>query len=242
MKCVINYYCLLVIFLFASSSAHTYAQALSRVSTMHITVPLSDRMSYRFERYLLYAYNQLGYKVKFEELLTARAREMVDAGRFDGLMVAEKEIEQVYTNLLLVPVMLARGSLVLYCNREVNCQASVLNNGNNTVGVVSGYSMSANFMQKKQAATYAVKSSDNLGLMLSKGRLNYVLLVHEEQLGTIGDLDESSFQKFEVHSSEGYHFIHKKHQHLLADLTQALQLAIEKFGPLVEPSKIVNKY
>ncbi len=62
-----------------------------------------------------------------------------------------------------------------------------------------------------------------------KGRLNYILIVNEDQLGKIGDFDESHLQKVEIHRSEGYHYIHKKHEKLLPQLTKTLQLAIEKF-------------
>jgi len=201
---------------------------------MHITVPLSDELSYRFEKYLLSAYNQLGYKVVFEKILVVRARVMVDAGILDGMMLAEKEIEQTYSNILRVPVMLARGSLVLYCNKQVDCQVSALSDANIVVGVISGHSMSAQYMRNMRASTYAVKSSEKLGLMLTKGRLDYVLNVNEEQFGNMGVFDENMYQKIEVVRTEGYHYIHKKHEHLLPELTQALQLAVEKFGSLVE--------
>ena len=59
---------------------------------MHITIPLSDKVNSHFERYLLFAYNQLGYKVIFDKILNVRARKMVDAGRSDAIMIAEKEI------------------------------------------------------------------------------------------------------------------------------------------------------
>lgn len=242
MKLVINRYCLFVILIFAffsvfSTPAFAQFKPLPTIDTMHITVNLSDKVSYHFEKYILYAYNQLGYKVIFEKILTARAREMVDAGRLDAMMIAEKEIEQVYSNLLRVPVMLAKGSLMLYCHKQIDCQVSALENENNIVGVVSGHSMSAFYMREMRASTYAVKGQENLGVMLTKGRLNYVLVVHEDRLGNIGNFDDTQYQKVEVYRSEGYHFIHKKHKHLLPQLTISLQLAIEKYGPLVKPEK-----
>jgi len=241
MRRVINYYYLLAIFVFAFSSAPTLSQPLPIVQTMHISVHLSDRVSFRFEKYILFAYNQIGYKVVFEKILTARAREMVNAGRLDALMVAEKEIDQIYTNLIRVPVMLARGSLVLYCNEEVICQESALHNENNIIGVVSGNSMSGNYMRQMRASTYAVKGQEHLGVMLTRGRLNYVLTVDEDRLGNLSDLDDSAYKKLEVYRSEGYHFINKKHQQLLPELTQALQLAIEKYGPLVKAGPAINE-
>mgnify|MGYP001572527229 CR=1 FL=1 len=72
---------------------------------------------------------------------------MVEAGTLDAIMIAEKEIEQKYNNLLRVPVMLAKGSLILYCSEKVYCHPSALNKIDNVIGVVRGSSMSANFMQ-----------------------------------------------------------------------------------------------
>jgi len=215
-------------------SAFIYAQPQPKLKTMHITIPLSDKMNSHFQKYLLFAYNHLGYKVIFDKILSARARKMVEAGRSDAIMIAEKEIVQVYRNMLKVPVMLAKGRLMLYCKKELYCDASVLNKTSNVIGVTSGRSLSANFMRSMQASTYAVKGAVNLGFMLAKGRLNYALIVNEEQLGNIGDFDDNQFEKVEVYRTEGYHYIHKKHKNILPELTQALQLAIEKYGPLVK--------
>mgnify|MGYP000681092069 CR=1 FL=1 len=238
MKPVISCFCL--IFLCALFSVSIYAQPAQAVKTIHITIHLSDKISYSFEKYLLFAYNQVGYKVIFDKILTARARAMVDAGRLDAIMVAEKEIEQVYTNLVRVPVMIAKGSLMLYCKKRVVCSASALQNANNIIGVVSGNSISANYMKPMRASTYAVKSQENLGVMLTKGRLDYVLVVYEDRLGNIGNFDESPYQKVEIYRSEAYHYIHKKHRHLLPKLTKALELAIEKYGALVLPDEAEN--
>lgn len=70
--------------------------------------------------------------------------------------------------------------------------------------------------------------------MLTKGRLNYVIIVQGDQLGKVSDFDDRAYQKVEIYRSEAYHYIHKKHKNLLPKLTQALQLAIKKLGPLVE--------
>jgi len=209
-------------------------QSQSDTKTLHITVPLSDKLTNRLERYLSYAYKQLGYKVIFDKILPARARKMVDAGQLDGMMVAEKEIEQAFNHLVRVPVMLAKGTLMLYCNNDVDCQLSALDNPNHTVGVISGNSMSSHFMQRRQAVTYGLKSDRLLGTMLTKGRLNYVLIVNEAHLGSLGDFDERLFQKVELYHTEGYHYLFKKHELLLPELTQALKLAIKKFGPLIK--------
>ena len=238
MRPVINTLCLFFIFNF--SCGFLLAQPVPIENTMRITINLSDKISSRFEKYLVYAYNQLGYKVAFEKILSARAREMVDAGQIDAMMIAEKEISQVYTNILRVPVLLARGRLMLYCNKQVSCLTSSLNNEKNIIGVVSGNSISANYMRQKRASTYGVKSHTQLGLMLEKERLKYVLIIKEDQIGNIGNLDENLYKQIEVTRSEGYHFIHKKHQHLLPDLTLALKSAIEKYGPLVEIEEVAH--
>jgi len=100
--------------------------------------------------------------------------------------------------------------------------------------------MSSNYMQQMQASIYSVKSSDNLGLMLIRGRLNYILVINEDQFGSVINFDDSQYQKVEILRSEGYHYIHKKHAHLLPKLTKALQLAIEQFGSLVKSEPVEN--
>jgi hypothetical protein len=234
MKGFISQLKILILFSFCISSTSIDAQPLPVNSTMHVGIHFSDKISVHFEKYLLFAYMQIGYEVSFEKILTARAREMVNAGKLDAIIIAEKEIDKVYKNLLRIPVMLARGALMLYCNKQVTCDTSVLTDSKNVVGVVSGSSMSANYMRKMSATTYGVINQEVLGLMLTKERLNYVLIINEERLGNLGNFDETPYNKIEVHRSEGYHFIHNKHANILPELTKALHLAIENFGPLVE--------
>ena len=216
-------------------------QVHSEAKVIHIATSLSDKLNYRFEQHLSYAYNQLGYKVLFEPILTARARKMLDADQLDAIMIAEKEIEQVHNDILRIPVMLAKGSLMLYCNKRVKCKVSELNNSDNIVGVITGNSMSGNYMRQMRASTHTLRSSESLGNMLIKERLDYVLLVFEEQFGNVSGFDASQYQKVEVFRSEGYHYVHKKYEYLLPDLTKALQLAVEKLGPLVKSDPTVNK-
>ena len=225
------YFSLLLCLVF---TVQCYADEETRLKEMQIAANLSDKVSSRFETHLLFAYSQLGYTVFFDKIITGRARKMVASGDLDALMIAEKEIEEVYKDILRVPVVLARGSLILYCNKEVECHASALNNQNNTIGVISGNSISANYMRHLKASTYTVKGSENLGLMLSKKRLDYILLINGDKIGNLGGVDESLFQQVVINRTEGYHYIHNKHQHLFPQLTEALQLAMEKLGPLVE--------
>lgn len=235
-----RYYFVLLLLLLtvcATFSAGSYVKPHTKLKTMHITVPLSDKLSSRYQKYLLYAYNQLGYNVQFEKILIARARQMVDEGRFDALMVAEQEIEQVYRNIMRVPVMLAKGKLVLYCAKKVLCQQSVLNDPKALVGVISGHSISANFMSQMNASTYAVKSTEKLGEMLTKDRLDYILVIYEQQLGNISNFDETNFKSTDVYSTVAYHYIHKKNAALLPALNKALARAIEEYGPLVQNNK-----
>lgn len=233
-KCFSSRFFLFLLLFCTVVSKPISAQPQINMKTLHITVPLSDKLSNRLEKYLAYAYEQIGYKVVFDKILPARARKMVDAGQLDGMMVAEKEIEQAFNHLVRVPVMLAKGSLMLYCNKDVDCQLSALDNPNHTVGVISGNSISSHFMQKKQAVTHGLKSDQLLGTMLTKGRLNYVLIVNEAHLGSLGNFDERLFKKVELYRTEGYHYLYMKHKLLLPNLTKALKLAIKKFGPLIE--------
>lgn len=224
------------ILVYISAGASVYAQPQPQPQSLYIASALSEKVNIRFEKYLLYSYRHLGYKITFEKILVARSREMADVGRLDALLIAEKEIENSYKNLLRVPVILAKISFVLYCVKEVNCQKEALDDASNMIGVVSGNSISANFMRSKLASTYAIKGADSLGVMLTMNRLNYILMMNEDQLGSVGNLDETQFQKTELFRTEGYHYIHKKHKKLLPELTQALQLAIDELGPLVGPS------
>jgi len=226
-----------IILLFLCLSFPLNAKDNTMTKMVRISIPLSDNISNRYEKYHLFAYNYLGYQVIFDRILIGRARELVNKGELDGMMIAEREIEQTFANLLRVPVVLAKGALVLYCNKSVVCDKSVFNDADNVIGVTSGKSISSNFIDTVAASSYAIKSDEDLGSMLTKGRLYYVLLIDEVELGNLGSLDESLFNTAVVYHSEGFHYINKKHKNLLPGLTQGFKLAIEHYGPLVSPKK-----
>lgn len=197
-----------IILLFLCLSFPLNAKDNTMTKMVRISIPLSDNISNRYEKYHLFAYNYLGYQVIFDRILIGRARELVN-----------------------------KGELVLYCNKSVVCDKSVFNDADNVIGVTSGKSISSNFIDTVAASSYAIKSDEDLGSMLTKGRLYYVLLIDEVELGNLGSLDESLFNTAVVYHSEGFHYINKKHKNLLPGLTQGFKLAIEHYGPLVSPKK-----
>jgi len=44
--------------------------------------------------------------------------------------------------------------LILYCQKKIDCEVSILNDSGNVIGVLSVQSMVSNLMLKKQASVY----------------------------------------------------------------------------------------
>jgi len=241
MKPLHHYNVLLKIIIFAFFSNYSSAQHLNTQKTMYVSVPLSDKISHFFEPHIVHSYNLIGFKVVFTKILTVRARNMVNAGQLDSIMVAEKEIEQNYQNLLRVPVLLAKGTIMLYCVEQVVCHDSALNVSENVIGVVKGNNISSSLMNNKKASSYAIKSEENLLNMLIKGRLDYVLITEVEAFGNLAGKNDENINKIEIYQSEGYHYIHKKHAELLPKLTAAMQASVSRYGALVNSSNVVKK-
>ncbi len=202
-------------------------------SVMHISVPLQDMIYQRYHKYLRFAYNHIGYQVKFEPILLVRAYWMISQNKLDGIMIAEQNMDIETKEVIKIPVLLASGNLLLICVKKVTCNESILENKATLIGITRGDSLSLRFLRDKNAESYEVKGSKSLGEMLKRGHLKYILTIYEQALGDFSKINTSDYQHVKIIKIEGYHFIHKKHQQLVPALTEALKLAIKEYGPLI---------
>ncbi len=192
-------------------------------------------------RLVNHAYDQLGFKVAFHAIQPGRSLILTDRGDFDGQVMRASNIEKRAPNLLKVPVTLAKGKLALYCAKDVLCDKSILNNSKKVIGVVTGDTASTVFMKDKNGSTYQVRNGVDLATMLTLKRLSYIITLEEEETGNINNLDASLYQRVILLDLAGYHYIHKKHQQLIPQLTTAFEQAIAEIGPFKKQNAKTHK-
>jgi len=185
-----------------------------------------------YKNYLLKAYSRLGYRLSFIEVQAGRGLIEAKKGNFDALTTRISIIEDQLPNFVRIPIILAQGNLTLYCQVEVPCERSVLDNMENIIGVPTGKNMATSYMKDKTASIYHVISGQKLVEMFDKKRLEYVLTIEAEEFGNYVQPPSITYRKIELQHFEAFHYLNKKHQALVKPLTDELAAAIEELGPV----------
>jgi hypothetical protein len=184
--------------------------------------------------YIIRAYSLIGYRVALHQYPPGDSIKMTNVGKLDAELIRTPVIELSAKNLKRVPVKLLSGQLVLYCLNHIKCDSDVLNDVAATIGIISGKNITSNYMEDKNAPVYQIKGSQNLVKLFEKQRIQYILSLDIDGIGNIGSIDKSQYQSFQLALYDSYHYVHKKHEELIPELTLALQQAIEEIGPWEE--------
>lgn len=183
-----------------------------------------------FKKHIIRAYNSIDHQVKFKAMSPNKAFETFEQAGVDGLTIRLSEVESKTNKLVRVPVRLASGHLVLYCNDSKPCSNTVLNDKNVTIGYLEGMVAANRYMQNKSSTLYPVKNVSSLGAMLASKRLNYILSLSLDNLGELVTLDEKKLNRVILKEIEAFHYIHKNKSNLLPLITRSMQNTVNKIG------------
>ncbi len=204
-----------------------FSQAEASKRKMHIAIDKNMSFSADVEMTILSAYNRLGYSVKFYDILNSESLTVTNSGKLDAESVRTTRIEKFAPNLIRVPARLGKGTLKLFCLKEVLCALSVLNEPTKVIGVVKAPDISSIFMQNKEASTYHLTDVNSLAKMMDKGRLEYILALEDELLGNLVSFERNDHQSLIISQFEAFHYVHKKHLKLVPELTKTLTQVIK---------------
>ncbi len=181
----------------------------------------------RYRELVLKAYTDLGYSVDFIEMPAARGFAEINKGTVDALVIRLSVIESNNPDLIRVPVILASGDILLYCQIELPCDHSVLDEPANLIGAVIGQNFTTAYLKGRAASVYKTTTVSQLAEMLSKKRLNYILMFEVDGLGTIVELDKSKYNIIKLDRLAAFHYIHKRIESILPELTLSLKNILE---------------
>ncbi len=193
----------------------------------HKTISISSVEEFRkvdeYRKLVLKAYTGLGYKVEFTEMPSEREIIEVNKGTIDALVIRFSVIEKSNPDLIRVPVILATAGLFLYCDIELPCDQSVVDEPSHLIGALISQNFSTAYLEDSKASVYKVGTSHQLARMLSIKRLNYILAFEVDGLGTHFELDKSKYKVFKVDSLVAFHYIHRRIKNILPKLTPSLK-------------------
>jgi polar amino acid transport system substrate-binding protein len=209
-----------------------YAQSTLIFST--IDTPLNIEVE---EAILHRAYQRLGIEVSLLPMPAKRALRSANTGMTDGEAARVTSIEQEYPNLIRVDVPIRVLPMHLY----VRAGAEFSVNGWDSIpdDYVIGFRRGIKFAEYAISKHHlkSITNSDEKGLLeqLSKGLIEIVVAhpavaekwIEELQLQDIVRLDPP------IHVSYLYHYLHKKHAHLVPEISRVLQ-EMERSGLIQE--------
>ena len=134
------------------------------------TVPDNPIISW-IKTVVLNAYNDIGFKVIFNENPPKRGLSEANVGNVDAVLVRAELIEKYLPDYIRVPVVLGQGDLVLYCQLSVPCSEAVLDDKRNLIGTISGSGASAQYMADRNASSYEVPRDSQISKMFQASRL-----------------------------------------------------------------------
>ena len=175
------------------------------------------------ENILQEAYQRIGIQVDARVLPAERALVMANTGEVDGEVLRIKGIEKNYPNLRMVPVpLVVMEGMVL--TKEVTFEVTGWESLKPyTIGIVRGVKFAENGTQGMTVE--AVATHEQALLKLFHGRTDVVVMPRISGLVEIGKLHLTGITMLEppLVTIDIYHYLHKKHEQLLPQITQVLQ-------------------
>lgn len=231
---LIKHSCLLLLLTIFSANSIANIPEITSKKTKSIVVSLVPDITILdwYKRYVALAYQKLGYKVIFKELPFGRAVNLGSKGQVGAMLIRISAIEEKMPEFIRVPVPLAHGKAILYCQKNLACDETQLDNSLNIIGVFSGINFTNNLMVGKQASTYEISTFEQAEKMFLKKRLPYLISLDKTDLGFYIEDHPENFNKVVLAKYQAFHYLHRSHSHLLPELTKALDAAIQEIGPV----------
>lgn len=225
--------CLFIILLTASSATR------ANVKTMNISIVNDSPVLLWYKKYIEHAYNLMQYRVAFRQLPAGRGAVEANKGNIDALTIRTSVVEASFPDFVRVPILLAKGKLMLYCQHNIECNEAIVNQTGKTIGTVAGVNVTMLYMADKKANIYEVASGFKVAEMFQKNRLDYILTINSPDFGNYVSIEHGSYQEVTLMEINAYHYIHKRHSKMLPELEKALSAAVKEIGSI--PKSFVNR-
>lgn len=170
-------------------------------------------------------YSRLGMAVEVVSLPAERSLLMSNSGKFDGELGRLEIIGKNYKNLIMIPVPLEyikNTALVSKTNVDLSGYESLKPY---TVVALNGYKYFEDMLIKHKIEHVLVTHFEQIFQLLEKGRVDIALTTELDALKFMSIRHSSSIRLLPnvFDKLPTYHFIHRKHAHLVEKLTTELK-------------------
>jgi len=196
--------------------------------------------------FIVEAYKRIGYDVEFVDLPNRRSLMQADDGSCDGETIRIGGLEKTFKNLIPVPVTVTQLQGVAFMKHHNDTHLPEINTWQDMRGL-KVYIIRGEIYAERGTADLdagAVGTYKQLFTMLEQDRTDIGIGIHH-----IGLIELArNFPNSSIHthgapllSAPMYHYIHRKNQHLLKDLTQVLNDMAESGELDIINAKALNR-
>jgi len=186
----------------------------------------NDQLSLTVTKILTIAYQELAIELQFVALPSKRSLLQSDSGQIDGEVLRIDNIDNLYSNLIAIPVPLFNFVGMAYtinCPTRITDATDILNA---RVAIHSGMVWQEKFIAQGPGSYTRVNNEESLFKLLIAKRVDYVLLGRSsatELLNTTYAKHNIVAVSPQITQSSLFHYVHRKHQDLVPLITRALK-------------------
>ena len=213
-------------FLFVLSLALASFSSLAQQERPLLTIGVPNQGSAAIDEYMTeleIIYGKLGYNLRSRPAPTRRMVQEANHGSLDGIILMTDAIQEHATNLQRVDVPMTTIEVVVLSKPGQPNITSIEELKGLRVGHLIGYETTAYELRKMdiKPRSTPVYTYQLLLNMVEKNRLDIALILRKEAYRYAAEHPE--FNNLKMHpdplfTSKLYHYIHKRHQHMLPEL------------------------
>ncbi|EWH09916.1 hypothetical protein DS2_10732 [Catenovulum agarivorans DS-2] len=178
------------------------------------------------------AYANLGIEVEYLVQPNRRAIDSSNRGKFDGEMLRVDGVEHLFPNLIKIPVPLCAIKSVMLAGNHVSA-TTIEELKTYHFGIILGFIDQERYVKQHNITATKLVKYDRLFDMLELGRVDVIFLPLTQAHQWLTDEKKKHFKFLKNFNRDLYlyHYLHKKHKHLLSDVTQQLRV-LEQNGQI----------
>ena len=179
------------------------------------------RVSSFYKPLIARAYQDIGIEVTFEKVGGERGLRLLNEGMTDADITRYDVVSQPDNNIVIVPPALSHGTSFLLCIRGAECNKSIIQQPDKAIAVTTRFFFNMHAKPGElNANIFEFDDFHHVINLLLNGRFDYAILPSDYSEEAI--FDQSGIEYIPLVEHELVHVIHKKHSHLIDQLSAAI--------------------
>ena len=179
------------------------------------------RVSSFYKPLIARAYQDIGIEVTFEKVGGERGLRLLNEGMTDADITRYDVVSQPDNNIVIVPPALSHGTSFLLCIRGAECNKSIIQQPDKAIAVTTRFFFNMHAKPGElNANIFEFDDFHHVINLLLNGRFDYAILPSDYSEEAI--FEQSGIEYIPLVEHELVHVIHKKHSHLIDQLSAAI--------------------